>query len=612
MDETLKEIQDARKESQNKYGAFLALAERDEKIALGDQWEDADKTKLQNENRPILNLNLVGKGCRMVSAQQRQNPMDIVYYPVEGADQAHADVYTAVSKWLFTNGEYTAHRNLAFDDVTRTGIGWLAPEMCYDYDPVYGDILLGHESIYSIYPDPYFTKITLEDCDYIVRHKYVSKDKAKALYPGHKKDIDKQSAKADGMLKPPIASENKVYITERWYRDYEKISIIINLLTGKTEIWNQDDATLQIYLQTNPETNVIKQEIPVIKLQISINDLILVYDDEVPVGLSRTRFPFIPMFGHFSPHYPDDNWQMKLHGYARPLIDSQREKNKTRSILMDGTMRSIRGRIFMEDGVFKNPEDLTSNNDKPIVVNPGMWDKWKEADPRPIDVAMVQLEQMHTQDLKEIGLNPDLLQIEGGSAASAPTSSLQLRREQGLMVVQELFDNLGLANRTLGLYNIELINMWPREKLQKILGEETTIPDDWDEVKENARYDCIADEKTSSPTYRQSLLNLFQGWIQHGGMKVPPQILRELADIPSDIRQKWDQIDQANAKQQAELQQAQQQLQQQAVTIQLQAEQLRQQGENMRLQIEEQGKDRRLIEELANKLAVAKIKKRSK
>ena len=85
-----------------------------------------------------------------------------------------------------------------------------------------------------------------------------------------------------------------------------------------------------------------------------------------------------------------------------------------------------------------------------------------------------------------------------------------------------------------------------------------------------------------------------------------------MADIPSDIRQKWDQIDQANAKQQAELQQAQQQLQQQAVTIQLQAEQLRQQGENMRLQIEEQGKDRRLIEELANKLAVAKIKKRSK
>jgi hypothetical protein len=215
-------------------------------------------------------------------------------------------------------------------------------------------------------------------------------------------------------------------------------------------------------------------------------------------------------------------------------------------------------------------------------------------------------------DLKEIGLNPDLLQIEGGSAASAPTSSLQLRREQGLMVVQELFGNLGLANRQLGLYNIDLINMWPKEKLQKILGESTTIPQDWDEVKENARYDCVTDEKSNSPTYKQSIFNQTLWLAQHGAIQIPPQITRKLIDFPADLRKEWDQIDQQQAQEQAKLQQAQQQIQQQAVTIQMQTEQIKQQGETMRLQIEEQGKDKRLIQELTNKLAIAKLKRKVK
>jgi hypothetical protein len=611
MNDVLKDIADARKESQNKFGTFLERAEEDERVALGDQWDSADKEKVKKKGEPALNLNLVGKNCRMVSAQQRQNPMDIVYYPVEGADQAHADVYTATSKWLFVNGQYTAHRNLAFDDTTRTGIGWIAPEMCYDYDPVYGDIILNHESIYSIYPDPYFTKITLEDCDFIIRHKYISKDKAKGLYPDYKKDIDSQSVKSDGIMKPQINTENKVYVTERWYRDYEEITIVINPVTGQGGTWKQDKESLAIFLQTYPEFNTIERTVPLIKLQTSINDLFVVYDNNAPIGLSQTKFPFIPIFGFFAPHYNEENWGMKLSGFARGLIDSQKEKNKTRSILMSGMMRNFsRNRLFIEEGALINPDDLQADRDKPIVVRDGTIANKKiyEFPPPPMDVAMVQLEQMHSGDIKEIGLNPDLLQIEGGSAASAPTSSLQLRREQGLMSVQELFDNLGLANRMLGLYNIDLINMWPREKLERILGESVTIPPDWDDVKENARYDCIVDEKASSPTYRQSIFNQTLWLAQHGAIQIPPQITRKLIDFPADIRKEWDQIDQANAQQQAQLQKLQTDMQKQAIMVQAQTEQIRQQGELLRTKIEEQGEMDRLIKKLTNDLAVAKIK----
>jgi hypothetical protein len=203
-------------------------------------------------------------------------------------------------------------------------------------------------------------------------------------------------------------------------------------------------------------------------------------------------------------------------------------------------------------------------------------------------------------------LNPDLLQVEGGSAASAPTSSLQLRKEQGMMSVQQLFDNLGLANRMLGQYNIDLINQWPNQKIEKIIG--SPLPKDWETRKENTRYDCIVDEKTNSPTYRQSVYNQVLQLVQHGGFQMPPTIMSRLIDLPSDVRKELEAFNAQQEKQAQEAQKMQMQIQQQSIMIEMQKEQLKQQGENQRLQIEERGKMERLMKELMNALAIAKVK----
>lgn len=614
MDDALKDIADARKESWQKYGRFLDQAEEDQKVALGDQWKPGDKSKLAKEGRPALNINLVGKGCRVISAQQRQNPMDIAYYPVDGTDQAGADVYTKTSKWLFTNGRYAMTRNLAFDDTIYTGIGWMVPEMCYDYDPLYGDIILNHDSIYSILPDPYLTKMDLEDCDYIIRQKFLSKNKVKSLHPKHAKDIENMDGgKAISDFKKVVYSEDKLYVTERWYRDYEDIKILMNPDTMESMVWNGTENDLRAKMAINPNlqnARMLERKIPVIKLQIGINDDLLVHDGDVPDGYSLTKYPFIPLWGFFTPHYNEDDWHMKLFGYARALIDSQREKNKTRSILMDILNRSLRGRFFYEKGAIVDVEKINGTRGDPIEIESGYWEKFKEMQSPSIDSAMVQMEQMHTQDMKEEGLNPDLLMVEGGSAASAPTSSLELRRQQGMMPVQPLFDNLAYGNRQLGNYNIDLINMWPKAKLQKIIGDDSQLPQDWDERKLNARYDCVADEKQSSPTYRQSVYNQVLYMIQHGGIKggLPPEVTMQLVDLPADVKQMWMQANQKNQQQAQQMQQMQAKVQQAQIQVQIQKEQIEQQGEKERLLIEEAGKKERLIMDLTNDLAVAKVK----
>ncbi len=614
METVIKEIQDARKESYNKFNPFLILAERDQKVALGDQWTDADKKKLADESRPILNINLVGKGCRMISAQQRQNPMDLVYYPVDGSDQEGADVYTKVCKWLFTNGQYAMSRNLAFDDTVHTGIGWLAPEMNYDLDPLFGDILLNHESLYSMLPDPYLTKMTLDDCDWIIRQKYLSKQKCANIWDDYKEEILKlDGGKSTEYVKPVIADENKLLVCEKWRREYKNVNILVNPLTLQSFVWDGTDKELaeaRIADQRIQGFSIVKRSVPNIKLQICINDQLLIHDGDVPDGYSTTKYPFIPLWGFFTPHFNEQNWKMKLSGYARALIDSQVEKNKTRSVIMDGLMRSLRGYMFMEENAIKNPDALTNGKNETIIVNPGMWDKWKKEAGPVIDASLIQLEQMHSMDIKEMGLNPDMLQMEGGSAASAPTSSLQLRLKQSMMSVQQLYDNLGLANRMLGLYNIDLINMWPKQKIEKIIGQ--PVPQDWEQRKENTRYDCVVDEKSSSPTYRQSVYNDTLNLAQHGAITIPPQIARKLIDFPSEIRKEWDSIDQQQAQQAQQAQQKQDQLQQMMLQVQTQIEQMKQQGETMRLKMEEMGENERQTKKLINDLAIAKLKSNTK
>jgi hypothetical protein len=611
MEGALKEIQEARKESYNKFNPFLINAERDQKVVLGDQYEEKDKEKLNKKGRAILNINIVGKGCRMISAQQRQNPMDLVAYPIEGSDSEGADVYTKVHKWLFSNGEYKMARSLAFDDTIDTGIGWLAPEMCYDYDPLFGDIKLNHESIYSILPDPYMTSMLLDDCDWIIRQKYLSKEKCKNLWSDYEKEIDDlDGGTANEIAKPLKTDKNKLLVCEKWYRSYEKVMIVFDLTTLQSQIWDKDEIEFKALKAVDPRfqnLELVKKQVPVMKLQIGINDQLLIHDGDVPEGYSSTKYPFIPIWGFYKPHFNEENWNMKLHGYARMLIDSQREKNKTRSILMDGLKRSLRGRFFMEKGTFENPQDIASERDVPLVVKSGMWDKWKEGVYPQIDMAMVQLEQMHTQDAREQGLNPDLLQVEGGSAASAPTSSLQLRREQGMMSVQQLFDNLGLANRMLGLYNTDLINMWPVQKIEKIIGQ--PLPKDWEQRKENTRYDYVVDENSSSPTYRHSVYNQVLNLAQHGGIQVPPQIMRDIiVDFPADLKRKWDQIDQQNQQQAQQAQQQQTEIQKSMMQIQMQVEQLKQQGETMRQQMADKAEMDRLMKKLINDLAIANKK----
>lgn len=626
----LTEIEDAYNEAYSLWSDWISEAEEDTRVTAGDQWDETSLKILGDENRPALVINQIKKGHDLISGKQRQNPTDIVAFPIEGGDEESAEIYTMVIKWIMTNGFGGHYRSLAFEDTLRSGLGWMAPQMNYDEDPLNGRIEIESISPFSILMDGYTTSPELKDCDYIVRYKWLIKDKAKAIYSKYAKDIDKLTTKEPSKFaynSYRVTDKNiKIYATEKWSRVYEEKKILYDVATGGTEIWEGGQEKLMKTMEMFPDyfaTKIlIEKRIPRIKLLTSINDSLLVYDGETPDGLSKTKYPFIPIFGFYNPNFPDTSWLWKLYGYTRILKDSQFELNKTRSVFMDSIFTQLLGGKAYELGALNFDEAKKAGAGRDIVINPGYWQKWQQLNPPQMGSALPTLEQMHKTDMREMGLNPDLLGIggEGASAASAPGISLQLRQNQNLVSLQGLFDNLSIANKTLGKYLIDLINMWTPDKIERIIGR--PLPPDWDTKKQSAVYDIIIDEKTGSTTFKESQFFRLQGMLQHG-LKPPDRVMLESADLDTKSKKMWLEDLDAQQQSQSQIQELQMQLEQAKMQIELQKQQIEVQGilqskiieikGDMELEkLKQEGDEKITRMEAINKLAIAALNSKNK
>jgi hypothetical protein len=279
---------------------------------------------------------------------------------------------------------------------------------------------------------------------------------------------------------------------------------------------------------------VVDVKVPKIKLIAIAEDKILLYDDYPPEGFSDNLYPFIPMFSYYLPNFND--WALKVFGVIRSMRPAQKEYNKMRSIMMEIAMSQPYGWKY-EVGAVENPAELDKSGARQKVeVRPGKMLERLEGGA--ISDQLASLHQMHHDDLTEIGPNPDLLGMvgAGGSAMDVSGITLKLRKDQGMMTLQNPFDGAALAHKAVGRYLVEMYNRWPKEKIQRIIGRQ--VPQDWDKRKMSSRFDCTIDEQSSSPTYQMATLATMMSMNEHGTV-VPPMVMREYFNIPQKLKDSW-------------------------------------------------------------------------
>lgn len=474
--ELVKEVNTAYTEAKSAWLNFFKECREDWRFKMSDQWSDEDKAILAEKGLPMLSINHIFKNINLITGYQRQNRGEMKVYPIEGSDERTAEVLNQVIKWILVNRNVNFTISDGFKDAIIGGIAWLHPYRVFEDDPICGDIVVKKISPFNILPDPHFTERDLSDCDYIIRHQRVSKQKLQRLYPKIKEMIKKTnggSVKQDGIIEDvvvPSDQGNMLNVVEYWYRVYEDVTMIVNTLNpADTEKWDGSRGDLDEFLSLpeNKDLSPIKMSKPVIKLAVVIEDKILAYDDYSPYGGSE--YPFIPIFCFYESSYSD--WVLKLHGLVRPLKDLQREKNKRRSQIMQAINTMPHSGWIGDKGAVDDKAELArqAGAGRIILKNPGK--ELRQIESPQVPVALIQMETQFDNDIQIVGNNPDLLGQM--SEKGAPGITIQLRQKQGLTSVQEVFDSLSDCQKTLGRRFVEMIvKNFSTNKIKRILGDD--------------------------------------------------------------------------------------------------------------------------------------------
>lgn len=559
--------------------SFWGEADTDLRFFLNDQtlWNDLYGNLPANRRRQF-SFNRIKRVISMISGHQRRNRKSTIVTGYENFDSETADQFTKIFAWLAQREGIYETISDGFESSLITGMCLLAPYMDYREDPISGNIKLEKLDYNDFLIDPYFRKQDLSDCNGLWRRKYITKREALSLFPDRETEImglyghDNRDGKFQYQPESyNYGLKNLLVYDEYWYRDYRTQKMIVDKRTGDTMEWRSttkdSEERLKQFLQQEPDTTVIDQEIPTTHVAIVIQGRVF-YDGPNPMGIDT--FPFVPIFSYYHPESP--YFPYRIQGVVRSLRDAQYLYNRRRIIELDILESQITSGFKYKENALVNPKDifLQGQGRGLALKEEAQMTDVEQIVPPSVPPSMIQLSELLGKEIQEIsGVNEELL----GSAIDDKAGILSmLRQGAGLTTLQGLFDNLDHAQKLLGKVMLELIqaNFTPG-KIQKIL--EGKKPSDQFYNKAFGKYHATVEEGLNTTTQKQmQFAQLLQ--LREVGVPIPDEQLLEAATIQN----KKELVDAITRQQTAAQQMAQQQQQIQMQQIMAQTESMQAQA----------------------------------
>lgn len=186
------------------------------------------------------------------------------------------------------------------------------------------------------------------------------------------------------------------------------------------------------------------------------------------------KYPFVPYYARFStaPVTGDDR-HLLVQGVVCPVKNAQEIHNKAVTLELLHLNTSTNSGWLTEEDSWVDPQKV-----KDLGATPGVNLEYKKGSmkpervfPQPLSAAHAQISQQASESIKgQLGINADLLAAEQGGAQSG--RAIALRQRQGLLMVQELFDNLSRSRTIAGKFLLsQMGKMYDTETAKKVLGE---------------------------------------------------------------------------------------------------------------------------------------------
>jgi hypothetical protein len=543
-------------ESYFAWDPFFPEADKDLRFYLGDQWDESEKKALFAEGRNTYVFNRVRPVVNMITGYQRQHRLSSIVMPVENSDQRTADQLSETLMHVMNYGDGYQNISDCFSGAVKTG--WNLASIWLDYreDPINGDIRFSREPWNGFILDPYFTKLDLSDCSYIIRRKYLGVDLVASMLPGQEDEVralHKMGWERDDKFtwlpyqRQPNGQDLMAY-NEFYLQKWKSQPVIVDMETGEHRDWEGDKELFQQLKAMNPNFELSSRQRRYMEMHIIVNDQ-LMRTEENPYGLDT--YPFVPFTAVFEPE--SDQWGLKVQSLIRCMRDPQREANRRRSQMVDMLDSQINSGTIAKEGSVVNPRSLFQASQGKVI--------WRTAESMPEDVqkippaqippSMFQLQQQFDQDIKEIaGVNDAAFGVmESGNESGVLT---MLRQGAALTNLQDVFDNLRHSQKHLSTLALKMIQQWTPEKIKRIINDEPT-----QEFynQDFTKYDCVVQEGLLTETQRQMYFRQLVE-LRELGAPVTGKQLAEAAPVQgkSDYIEEMEQMEeqQAQAAQKAE------------------------------------------------------------
>ena len=507
------------------WGVYYAAAYRDLRAYAGDNWTNLEKSKLERQNRMILELNKIRRVVNLYSGYERENRTSTVCAPVEGSDVQTADQFSNILYYVYdkANADYIISE--AFEHSLKTGLAIIGLYMDYSKDKVNGDIKMYWKPFNALMLDPYFTKRDLSDCDQASTRDLLAKEQIKSLLPWIDpsvienlptgiRDNKYQYLGIYRQYNSTYIAKNLCTYDQYWKRINKVQKYLVDMETGVTEEFDGDgeeetilkvqlreDAARRAEMGLPPRLELISSHKRSVELNIIVSGQLL-YSGPDPTGLDD--YPFVPVLLYHEPLI--DTFELKIQGIVRSVRDAQRQYNRRHSQIIDLMESIINTGYITKNGAVLDPNMLMqSGQGKQIVVNEG-YDvnaDIREISPPNIPPGYLQYQDIIDKNIMEIpGASDELLGLSSVGDSQVSGKLAEVRASNGLKGNRGIFDNLEQSRKYLGRLVIEAIQKnYSPGKIARIIGEEPTEQFFSGQFEE---YDCAIKQAVKTSTQREA------------------------------------------------------------------------------------------------------------
>jgi len=485
---------------------FYAEAYKDLSYSTGNQWTLEELSYLQDQRRSSFTYNKIRKFINWYSGYQISNRLATTIEPVEGSSAETATLFTDVTQSIMTSQNGYEAISEAFKACLTTGISFISPYMDYRDDPISGDVRFHVDQWAAVQFDPFFTKMSLEDCSFLARRKFLSRTAVASLFPDETDLIMSLpfGNRDDKFTYMPYARswglQRLMNYTEYWRLKWVQKDVLVDMETGETREWTGDRQRLKMMRDVFPQLDVIRKPTKQVERAVIVEGQLIDYQTDLD-GLND--YPMTPCLCYYESSY--DLWEWKLQSLVRVLRDPQTEINKRRSKAVDLMDKSLGASWIAKKGAVTNPSSLYQTGQGQVVFlkdTANMGDV-QRIDNQGVPQSLFALEQEFENDMMDsLGISKEAFGMAENDKIETAGILAKMRQAAGLVSQQGLFGNLRMTQKILGEKTLKLVQAnYTPEKVKLMTNKE---PTDEFYSKQFLKYNVVVEEGVLTDTQRQS------------------------------------------------------------------------------------------------------------